>query len=79
MNIYLLRPFNTESGPWKPWYDKAFGFVVRAANEEEARRFASLEHGDEGQFPWFDKLATSCEILNGEGPEGVIIKDYARA
>lgn len=33
MKLWLLRPIETE-GPnlWDPWYDKAFGFVVRAKN-----------------------------------------------
>jgi len=50
MNIYLLRPIAVADGapwPWSPWYDKAFGFVVRAETEEEARQLADAEAGDE--------------------------------
>lgn len=36
MKIWLLRPIDG-CDEWNPWYDKAFGFVVRAAREQEAR------------------------------------------
>jgi hypothetical protein len=32
---------------WHPWYDKAFGFVVRADNERAARELAAANGGDE--------------------------------
>lgn len=38
MKLWLLRPvvgLDENDNPWWPWYDKAFGFVVRA--ETEAR------------------------------------------
>lgn len=47
--IWLLRPVTSddEAGPWDPWYDKAFGFVVRAATEQRARKLAQAAGGDE--------------------------------
>jgi len=47
MNLYLLKPIDAENGPWKPWYDKAFGFVIRAETEEAARNLADSRAGDE--------------------------------
>lgn len=37
MRLWELRPIDKDSGPWEPWYDKAFGFVVRADTEAQAR------------------------------------------
>ena len=40
MKLWLLRPREDlpyDKDPWEPWYDKAFGFVVRAETEERAR------------------------------------------
>lgn len=77
--------------PWEPWYDKAFGFVVRASTEEEARAFAHGSAGDEnrGEFlrmttaqtktPWKDPKYSDCEELLPEGTAGVIIRDFAAA
>ena len=39
MKLWLLKPIKR----WTVWYDKAFGFVVRAATEDEARAAASRE------------------------------------
>ena len=46
MKLWILRPI--EGSPyWEPWYDKAFGFVVRAKDEKEARMIAYRDQGDE--------------------------------
>ena len=48
--IWLLRPakgLDPDDNPWVPWYDKAFGFVVVACTEQEARKFANDNGGDE--------------------------------
>ena len=75
MTLWLLRPVRQ----WEPWYDKMFGVVVRAPTREEARRLASKEAGDEGAAAWTDSSESTCEELAPEGPEGVIIKDFAAA
>jgi len=52
MKLWLLRPVDglkKNDNPWKPWYDKAFGFVVRADTEEEARALAHADAGDENR------------------------------
>jgi hypothetical protein len=87
VKLWLLRPVdNLPNGdnPWEPWYDKAFGFVVRAKNEQEAREFATAEAGDEnrGEFlgnktagtkqPWLIYLAEKYNL----GKE--ILKDFRR-
>jgi len=55
MKLYFLYPVENlpdNDNPWEPWFDKAFGFVVRAKNKDEARKFANEEAGDEnrGEF-----------------------------
>ena len=92
--VYILRP-KTElpenDNPWEPWYDKTFGFIVRAIDEATARKYADESAGDEnrGEFmnkeiaktknPWLDEKYTTCEELSGNGDEGVIMKDFASA
>lgn len=72
--------------PWYPWYDKAFGFVVRAENEKEARQMANDEGGDErgeishhvyrtGGDPWLNPIYSDCIELTPEGEGGVVIRD----
>ena len=77
MKLYLLRPVKA----WKPWYDSAFGFVVRAENEEDARRLCASEQGDEAGWgrekrPWEDPDLTTCVELTTDGQPEVIIRDF---
>jgi hypothetical protein len=69
--LWLLRPV---SG-WTPWYDKAFGFVIEADTEPEARAEASLQHGDEGAAVWLSEASTTCVELP-TGTSGVILRDF---
>ena len=95
MKLWLLRPVEGlptdsrygdghEDNPWDPWYDKTFGFVIRAETEERAREIAQSEKGAEtdygrgpvGGFPaWTDARYSTCIELTADGDEGVIIKD----
>ena len=77
--LWILRPLDSESGPWNPWYDKTFGFVVRATTEEEARRIASEDCSDEGSQAWLDNGLSSCVGLNPGGKSGIIIEDFHAA
>lgn len=77
--LWILEPINPSDGPWEPWYDKAFGFVVRACSEQEARSFAAEESGDEGGRPWLSSEFTTCEVLTHKGDTGVILQDYHSA
>jgi len=83
MKLWLLRPRAERLGksddPWSPWYDKCFGFVVRAGNEEDAREIANENAGDEnrGEFmrekiantksPWKDEKYSTCVELTADG------------
>lgn len=75
MKLWILRPINA----WEPWYDKAFGFVVRAETEDAARTLASEQAGDELSHSWMMSSRTSCVPLEQEGEAAVIIRDFAAA
>jgi hypothetical protein len=93
MKLWLLRPMPglTDDNPWDPWYDKAFGFIVRAETEEQARAFAHDRAGDEnrGEFleekiantkePWKNAKYSSCIELTSDGDAEVIMKDFMAA
>ncbi len=94
MKLWILRPadnLTNNDNPWEPWYDKSFGFVVRADTEAEARDFAHAEAGDENRDefmgqkkantrePWKDAKYSTCVELLPEGRPGVVMRDYASA
>lgn len=93
MKLWLLRPnenLKTTENPWEPWYDKAFGFVVRAETEERARELANEDGGAEtgeisnnvyraGGDPWLDPKFSTCMELKSVGVEGVVIVDFKSA
>lgn len=94
MKLWILKPredLSLNDDPWEPWYDKAFGFVVRAESAEDARQMAHDEAGDEnrGEFlknrtantktPWLDPNYSTCEELSNEGEAGIVILDFAAA
>jgi hypothetical protein len=75
MTLWILRPVTD----WKPWYDKSFGFVVRAENESAARVIASENAGDEGAAAWLKSEETTCQELTADGPATMILRDFASA
>ena len=92
--LWLLRPVDNlpdSDNPWHPWYDKCFGFVVRAETEEKTRTMAHRNGKDEnmGEFsgnqistttiPWLDKNYSTCIKLTDYGVSEVIIQDCADA
>ena len=88
MKLWLLRPVeNLPEGddPWEPWYDKAFGFVVRAETEDEARSLAHANAGDEkrnrrsSRQPWLDAKYSTCAELTAEGAAEMVIRDIQYA
>jgi hypothetical protein len=86
MKLWLLRRCETlpsDDDPWKPWFNKAFGFVVRAGSEQEARALAHANSGDEKiprtRTPWLDKTYSTCDELLSDGPAEVVISDFADA
>ncbi len=62
----------------KRWtWDCAYGFMVRAETEEEARSMASAEAGDEGADSWTDSNFSTCEAVSGaEGEPGIVMTDF---
>lgn len=94
MKIWLLRPVDEltkNDNPWNPWYDKAFGFVVRAETEVEARALAHADAGDENREgllsaktayttqPWLEAKYSTCVELLSDGDAEVVMKDFASA
>ncbi len=84
MKLWLVRPkpeeeIDSQDYPWKPWYDKSFGFVVRAENMKKAREIASQKAGDEKAEAWLDPKYSSCVRLTDKGKEGIILQDFAAA
>ena len=94
MKIYKLEPkegLRKSDNPWEPWYDKAFGFIVTAKSEQEARELAHEEAGDEnrGKFldketsktrsPWLDDKYSTCEELIPSDKSEVVMRDFASA
>ena len=88
MNLYLLRPVENHcdmgDDPWNPWYDKDFGHVVRADSEEAARKMCgSLGSGYNDTYAelnaWLLPKYSTCEVLEEEGEEDIIITDNHRA
>ena len=84
MKLWLLRPRHgyEEVGFWDPWYDRVFGFVIRAETEEEARATAQAWGGGEvlhNRPAWLDSQHSTCEILVEQGEPGVIIAEQEKA
>jgi hypothetical protein len=87
MKLWLLKPVDDNAGPWDPWYDKTFGFVVRAETEERARAVAQGKGGPEtyeyndkytGRTAvpaWTDPKLSSCVELTADGVEEVVLQD----
>ena len=83
MKLWILLPIHRDGfDPWEPWYDKAFGFVVRAETENEARQFANRNAGDENwddKTPWLDGKYSTCDELVPNGEAGVVLRDFNAA
>lgn len=75
MKLWMLKPLKD----WKPWYDRAFGFIVRAPSAKMARKLAAEKAGDEGGQVWMDPNKTKCEELNADGEAEVVLRDFASA
>jgi hypothetical protein len=70
--------------PWQPPFDCAFGFVVRAADEEEARWLAHEAAGEEnrsigGLSPWLDAQYSVCERVDPDGSGEVVLVNFRHA
>ena len=87
MKIFHLYPNPALSKNESPWsgsqYDKVESIVIRAKDENEARKIADKNAGDENSNfpilnarPWLDGKYTICYQLRSKGKSGVICKDY---
>ena len=85
MKLWLLKPMDDLiNDPWKPWFDKMFGFVIRTETAEEARQIAQEYAGDEkykndALVPWLDPKFSTCVELLPEGEPGLILNDFHAA
>ncbi len=84
--LWLLRPkedLPENDDPWEPWFDKVFGFVIRADSEMEARVIANGNAGDENyekvSKPWLEAKYSTCEQLSQDGQKKMILCDYHAA
>lgn len=84
MKLWILKPkqsLEKNDNPWEPWYDKNHGFVIRAESENDARKIAHNEAGDENNSkfskePWLDSKYSSCDVLLEDGEAGLIMEEY---
>ncbi len=44
-------------------YDEVVEFIITAMSEDEARRMAADEAGDEGHYIWVDPMVSGCYRL----------------
>ena len=85
MKLWLLKArkdLPSGDNPWFPWYDKNFGFVVRAETEEQARQIAHESAGDEnyGQLqPWLNSKYSECAELLQDGAAEMVLEDFHAA
>lgn len=83
MKLWLLKPIDSKSGPWDPWYDRYFGFVIRAESEKRARYLASKkccvinEKDKKEKKAWLNSELTYCIELTSKGEEEIILSDFA--
>ncbi len=86
MKLWILRPVDGDAF-WEPWYDKCFGFIVRAETETKARALAQTCGGDEKRdhpYPktrpaWTSPKHSTCTELMPEGVTEVVMNDFHAA
>lgn len=94
MTLWILKPKEgliKGDNPWDPWYDKCFGFIVRADSEGHARALADDWAKDENraeflgevisttEHPWLSPDHSTCEPLDIKGDAGVVMMDVHSA
>ena len=98
VKLWLLTPKENlpdDDNPWKPWYDKCFGMVIREETEERARETATWMSREEcntenyEEIPWIRKEAyanawkdsrySDCIELKPEGEPKTILMDVKSA
>ncbi len=89
MNLWMLKPVDAATATKtyareeqqvevKRWtWDCAYGFMVRAETEEEARSLASEQCGDEGPESWTDTSLSTCDVVSAaDGEAEVLMQDF---
>jgi len=75
MKLFLLE-LNKDLQDW----DCNLGFVIRAADEEEARKMISEDiektSGDEGKDAWLDPKSSSCQEILRNGEKAIILNSF---
>lgn len=84
MKLFLLReaddiPYG--HSPWDNNWTVINKMIIRAENEEDARKIADLNgyqendgcNGGHSKHPWLDPSLSSCEELTDDGKPGLII------
>jgi hypothetical protein len=80
--LYLLRRLYIEG---RSTWDETHGFVVRAKTEADARRIVTIKggreeffnpYGAEGPGAWLDPSETSCVLIDADGPDAIILRDF---
>ena len=82
MKLFLLEnreDLAKDDDPWKLWYDKAFGFVIRAIDERAARELAASQCGDESKKAWQNSGYSTCVELTADGIAEVILRNFSAA
>ena len=95
MKLWILqnKPDLGEDDPWEPWYDRAFGFIVAAPDEQSARVIATRHAGDEAHrwtenyanrdetHAWTDPKYSTCKELTAESYAAptMVLRDFASA
>jgi hypothetical protein len=72
LKLFILK--NIVDGPKSPWanpYDKIWGMVVNAPNENEARMLANEHAKDEGPV-WGEMALTSCQELKSSDTKEIV-------
>lgn len=79
MKLWLLNARDDatdDQNPWWPEYDCAYGFVVVAENEHEARLIASEQAGDETPMAWLSHEFSNCAELLPDGRSQIILRNF---
>ena len=80
MRLWLLQPraevFGVADNPWRQYYESVHGFLIRAANEAEARQKAAIGAGAEGCGAWLDGALSTCTEPAADGDAEVLLVDF---
>lgn len=77
MRLWHLRG-RLDEGPWNTLKDNVVGFIVRAEDEEQARRLARDEAGGEDGYVWMESQFSTCTELLAAGDAAVVMADLVR-